>query len=137
MGSVAMADEVSSRDYLQHIIARVPGLHAIDVSLGSHALEGKELLRVTDTEGEHGFDGGYNAFRIMDQASKLGMGKSRTITSFYDNLVVVHVKHDPLLTSFFADKDADVGLLHNIVDEVREALEPLRLHVERVPPVQD
>ena len=42
----------------------------------------------------------------VPQASKLGLGASRAITSFYDNAVVVHMKHDPLLTSFFADKAA-------------------------------
>jgi len=110
-------------------------LHAIEVS---HALEGQELLRVTDDPGDPAYDNGYNvAFKILDQASKLGMGKSHTITSFYDNMVVVHVKHDPLLTSFYADKDADIGLIHNMVEDVEEALEPLRSHVESVCVIQE
>ena len=71
------------------------------------------------------------AFKTFDQSSKLGLGQSKAITSFYDNGVVVHVKHEPLLTSFFADKGTDVGSIHAAMEEVKNALEPLRQHVER------
>jgi mitogen-activated protein kinase kinase 1 interacting protein 1 len=54
------------------------------------------------------------------------MGKNKTITSFYENKVIVHINHMPLVISLIGDKQVNVGVLLSFAADIKKALEPLK-----------
>lgn len=75
-----------------------------------------------------------------DQASKLKQGKNKSITSFYENTVIIHVNlgksffqpSGSLVASFLCDSDVNIGVVHGLVPELAEALSDLAAAVATV-----
>ena len=64
------------------------------------------------------------------KAGKLKMGANESITTWYSDIVVVHINHAPLCISLFADEDeANVGAMLGIAKDLRTITEPLRKSV--------
>eukprot|EP00322_Chrysochromulina_rotalis_P030469 CAMPEP_0115866102 /NCGR_PEP_ID=MMETSP0287-20121206/20074_1 /TAXON_ID=412157 /ORGANISM="Chrysochromulina rotalis, Strain UIO044" /LENGTH=125 /DNA_ID=CAMNT_0003320655 /DNA_START=18 /DNA_END=395 /DNA_ORIENTATION=+ len=68
--------------------------------------------------------------QTAEHASKLGMGKSKHATAFYDKATVVHVSCAPLVLTLLAESDANVGLLLDAVPSLTDAVEPMRAAAE-------
>lgn len=62
----------------------------------------------------------------VDQAGKLKMGKTKSIVSFFDNRVMYHISHLPLILSFIGRSDANIGLLQSFTEDIKRALDPLK-----------
>lgn len=60
-------------------------------------------------------------------ASKLGLGTNSTITTLYEDYLVMHVAHLPLIITFVASLGVNRGLIVAIVPELQVKLERLRL----------
>eukprot|EP01114_Cavostelium_apophysatum_P002052 TRINITY_DN11792_c0_g1_i2.p1 TRINITY_DN11792_c0_g1~~TRINITY_DN11792_c0_g1_i2.p1 ORF type:complete len:103 (-),score=14.99 TRINITY_DN11792_c0_g1_i2:9-317(-) len=69
-------------------------------------------------------DGAFNLTTF--KANKLRMGKNKTITSFFEDRVVVHLNHMPLVISFIGDANLNVGALHAFSNDIKIAVEPLK-----------
>ena len=63
---------------------------------------------------------------LGDQANKLSFGKSESITTFFGDRVVVHVNDSPLFYSLIGTPDANVGVIHSIIPELKSSLANLR-----------
>ena len=59
------------------------------------------------------------------QASKLGLGKNKSITHFHKDHIVVHINQIPLIISFIASPDANVGAINALSQDLTRALAPL------------
>ena len=64
--------------------------------------------------------------QTTEQASKLGLGKNRHMTCFYEEAVVIHSCCTPLVLTMLATPDANVGLMLEAVPQLVKALEPLQ-----------
>lgn len=54
------------------------------------------------------------------------MGKNKTITSFYENKIIVHINHLPLVISLIGDNQLNAGVLLSFASDIKKALEPLK-----------
>lgn len=54
----------------------------------------------------------------------------RTVTSFFDNAVLIHINDSPLVITLVAANTAHVGALQALARELRPALSPLKKCVE-------
>eukprot|EP00029_Vermamoeba_vermiformis_P008998 TRINITY_DN4356_c0_g1_i1.p1 TRINITY_DN4356_c0_g1~~TRINITY_DN4356_c0_g1_i1.p1 ORF type:complete len:135 (-),score=30.74 TRINITY_DN4356_c0_g1_i1:15-419(-) len=117
--------------FLEKVIERVQGLQAILVS----DRDGVSLLTAQSGAGEE-----LNAENTLctvfataaDQASKCGLGKNKTLTTFFDNRLFVHINHTPLIITLLAEPDANCGVLLSLADELKGALEPLRTSIKSI-----
>eukprot|EP01112_Ceratiomyxa_fruticulosa_P021686 TRINITY_DN7717_c0_g1_i2.p1 TRINITY_DN7717_c0_g1~~TRINITY_DN7717_c0_g1_i2.p1 ORF type:complete len:134 (-),score=27.04 TRINITY_DN7717_c0_g1_i2:79-480(-) len=60
-----------------------------------------------------------------DQASKLHHGKNKSITSFFNDRVLVHITVPPLVVGFIALPSANVGMILALTNEIQNALSGL------------
>src|SRR5690349_12264866 len=60
------------------------------------------------------------------QASKMKMGKNKTITSFSENRTLFHINHLPVIITMIGNSNVNLGMLYSFVPEIKRALEPLR-----------
>jgi hypothetical protein len=60
------------------------------------------------------------------QASKVQLGQNQTITTFYNNLIIVHVNHLPLVLTLVCGADANLGHVMAAVPELKAKLEGVR-----------
>eukprot|EP00128_Syssomonas_multiformis_P009650 Colp12_sorted_trinity150504_noHs@36319 len=60
-----------------------------------------------------------------EQASKLGVGKCESVLVQYKDRQLLHFAVHPLVVSFLALPDANMGLLMDLEKEIRAALAPL------------
>jgi len=57
----------------------------------------------------------------------LGLGDDvKTVTAFYENCTLVHMHTSPLVVTFLATPNANVGAIRAILPNLQEALEPIR-----------
>eukprot|EP01114_Cavostelium_apophysatum_P002051 TRINITY_DN11792_c0_g1_i1.p1 TRINITY_DN11792_c0_g1~~TRINITY_DN11792_c0_g1_i1.p1 ORF type:complete len:135 (-),score=18.03 TRINITY_DN11792_c0_g1_i1:9-413(-) len=111
--------------FFDKLLHRVNGLQAISIS----DRDGVSLLRAQSASyAEIQGEGSLAAvFAIAtEQANKLRMGKNKTITSFFEDRVVVHLNHMPLVISFIGDANLNVGALHAFSNDIKIAVEPLK-----------
>jgi len=114
--------------YLRKIIERVNGLQTILVT----DRDGVTLINANQSFIEDPSDSSLAAtFSVCsEQASKLKMGKNKSITTFFDNKIFIHVNHLPLVISFIADKNVNVGVIQAFVGDVKRALDPLKSSIQ-------
>jgi hypothetical protein len=67
---------------------------------------------------------------VSEQAGKLNFGSVKSITSFYDDSVFLHISHVPLIITLIGDKDANVGMMMYSTDQLKAALDPVKTAVE-------
>jgi len=115
---------------LEALLPRVAGLQAVYVT-------DKDGV-VIESAGNGGAGNGSTAEAAQqfvvsaEQASKMGVGRTRTITAIYADRVLVHVNAYPLVVSFVAAPDANIGMVHSLCPELVHALEPFHATVEAV-----
>ncbi len=63
------------------------------------------------------------------QATKMGMGKMRRMTSFHGSLTLVHVNIAPLIMTFVHGPSSNCGMTLDLVPMLERALEPIRAQV--------
>lgn len=61
---------------------------------------------------------------------KLKFGAVKTVTSFFDNVVLIHINDSPLVITLVASNLAHVGALQALASELRPALSLLKKCVE-------
>eukprot|EP01103_Thecamoeba_quadrilineata_P013395 TRINITY_DN3711_c0_g1_i1.p1 TRINITY_DN3711_c0_g1~~TRINITY_DN3711_c0_g1_i1.p1 ORF type:complete len:134 (+),score=21.50 TRINITY_DN3711_c0_g1_i1:78-479(+) len=116
---------------LTNVLQRVPGLHEIIVS----DRDGAIIVKVTQNEGfvknNEEKDSLSAIFSLaLDQAGKLGLGKSRSVVTFFEDKIVVQNNLYPLLMTFIGEPTLNVGFLVDIVaPDLRIALEPIRASI--------
>lgn len=115
--------------FAARILQRVVGLQAVLIS----DRDGVQLVKQTkDDYKEESTDNHLaTTFAVAsEQASKLRMGKNLTITSFFEERVIVHVNHFPLIISMIGDSDLNVGVLLSFVSDIKKLLDPLRSNIK-------
>ena len=61
-----------------------------------------------------------------EQASKLGLGKNRSIISYYTGHQVVQFNYYPLVVTFIAQTNSNTGLLYALEEDMRDAVNDLK-----------
>ena len=64
-----------------------------------------------------------------EQASKLGLGRNKTIISYYTSHQVIQFCHHPLVLTFIAKADANTGMIYLVEEGLRDALGDLKAAV--------
>jgi hypothetical protein len=64
------------------------------------------------------------------QIGKLKFGAVQSVTAFFDDVVLIHINHAPLVITLVAPNSPHVGALHALASELRPALTPLKRCVE-------
>jgi len=67
-----------------------------------------------------------------EQASKLRTGKNKTITSFYEKKVIIHINDLPLVICLIANSEVNIGVVLSFASDIKHALEPLRKSILEV-----
>ncbi|KAH8263309.1 hypothetical protein KR044_007126, partial [Drosophila immigrans] len=112
------------------LLHRVSGLYVIQIT----DRDGVPLLRVSHSQ-EKNVD-----FALMpsfiptfttacDQASKLGLGRNKTIISMYSNYQVVQMNKLPLILTFVGAEDCNTGHILALEHQVDGYLEDIKLAV--------
>eukprot|EP01102_Stenamoeba_stenopodia_P022967 TRINITY_DN9768_c0_g2_i1.p1 TRINITY_DN9768_c0_g2~~TRINITY_DN9768_c0_g2_i1.p1 ORF type:complete len:131 (+),score=23.53 TRINITY_DN9768_c0_g2_i1:154-546(+) len=115
----------SLQDFLHKLLARIPGLTLVVVS----DRDGVTLSKVARPDSKQQLDENALAatFSVTtDQASKLGLGANKTITSFFNDRVIVHINHLPVVVSLVGDSDVNIGAILALAPEIRSSLDPLK-----------
>lgn len=66
----------------------------------------------------------------LHQVGKLKFGVVQSVTAFFDNVVLIHVNHLPLVITLVASNSAHIGALQTLARQLRPALTPLKKCVE-------
>jgi hypothetical protein len=117
------------QNFFQKILKRIPGLQSIIVA----DRDGVPLLTVGDNStADVTLPVTFAA--ATEQANKCNLGRCRSMVTFFENRTVVYLNHPPLVIVLFADSEANFncGLLLGLADELRAALEPLRISVKKI-----
>lgn len=113
----------------QSLLPRLVGLKTLLVC----DAEGAILLRAGDSGSELRLQRLSATFaQTTEHTGKLGLGKNRHITAFYEDAIIVHASCLPLVLSLMVDADANVGLILDELPQLVAALAPLQQHVERL-----
>jgi len=111
------------KTFLSKLIERVPGFHTAIIS----DREGVTIIRVSNlSERDDELSLAVTFASASDYASKLKLGRNRTVTSFQEERVLFQVNDFPLLLTFIGNDDANVGLLNEALPELRKVMAPLR-----------
>ncbi|EDW12903.1 ragulator complex protein LAMTOR3 homolog [Drosophila mojavensis] len=123
-----MSDDI--KKYFNDLLQKVSGLYVIQIA----DRDGVPLLRVSNSQ-EKNVD-----FALMpsfiptfttacDQASKLGLGRNKTIISMYSNYQVVQMNKLPLILTFVGAEDCNTGHILALEHQVDDYLEEIKLAV--------
>ncbi|EDW04118.1 ragulator complex protein LAMTOR3 homolog [Drosophila grimshawi] len=123
-----MSDDI--KKYFNGLLHKVSGLYVIQIT----DRDGVPLLRVSHNQ-EKNVD-----FALMpsfiptfttacDQASKLGLGRNKTIISMYSNYQVVQMNKLPLILTFVGAEDCNTGHILALEHQVDGYLEDIKLAV--------
>ncbi|SPP80035.1 ragulator complex protein LAMTOR3 homolog [Drosophila guanche] len=118
-----MSDDI--KKYFNGLLEKVSGLHVIQIT----DRDGVPLLRVSQ---EKNVD-----FALMpsfiptfttacDQASKLGLGRNKTIISMYSNYQVVQMNKLPLILTFVGSENCNTGHILALEHQVDGYLEDIK-----------
>ncbi|XP_030556960.1 ragulator complex protein LAMTOR3 homolog [Drosophila novamexicana] len=123
-----MSDDI--KKYFNGLLQKVSGLYVIQIT----DRDGVPLLRVSHSQ-EKNVD-----FALMpsfiptfttacDQASKLGLGRNKTIISMYSNYQVVQMNKLPVILTFVGAEDCNTGHILALEHQVDGYLEDIKLAV--------
>jgi hypothetical protein len=68
---------------------------------------------------------------LTEQASKLQLGKNKSMTCFYKDRVIVHLNHAPFIVSILGNVHLNVGLVNALSQELFAALSGLRSALDK------
>lgn len=114
--------------YLKRLLPTVEGLEGIIVSDrdGVHLVEAKDDT-VSAGVLKPPFLGTFSI--ASEQASKLGLGRNRSIISYYTSHQVIQFSHSPLVVTFIAKTSANTGLIYSVEEDMRDAISDLKAAV--------
>ncbi|OQR87760.1 hypothetical protein ACHHYP_08071 [Achlya hypogyna] len=124
--------EVAVEEKLRALLGRFESLTAILVSTS----EGVPLLKVEpEGDAEHPLEDAETVLPSIfaaaaEQAGKLQFGVMQSVTCFFDDTVLVHLNHLPLVVTLIAHDAVTVGAFLDLADELRALLWPLKKAVE-------
>ncbi|EQC26601.1 hypothetical protein SDRG_15541 [Saprolegnia diclina VS20] len=124
--------EAGVEEKLRVLLERYESLTAILVSTS----EGVPLLRVEpEGEAEHPLEDAETVLPSVfaaaaEQAGKLQFGAMKSVTCFFDDTVLIHLNHLPLVTTLIAQDTATVGAFLDLADDLQVLLTPLKKAVE-------
>lgn len=121
-----MSEEV--RKVVQQLLHKVPGLHCILIT----DRDGVPLLKVsTDKTPESAIRPGFiSTFGLaVDQGSKLGLGKTKTLICSFSQYQIIQLNKSPLVISFIANDACNTGHILSLEREIEPVLTNLQLAV--------
>ncbi|XP_026462819.1 ragulator complex protein LAMTOR3 homolog [Ctenocephalides felis] len=122
-----MAEEL--KKYLNQLLQRVNGLLCILIT----DRDGVPLLRVASERApELSMRPGFlSTFGMAtDQASKLGLGRNKTVICMYSNYQVIQMNKQPLVLSFVGTESCNTGHVLSLESQIEPFLEDLRFVVK-------
>uniref|UniRef100_A0A6M2DGP1 Putative mitogen-activated protein kinase kinase 1 n=1 Tax=Xenopsylla cheopis TaxID=163159 RepID=A0A6M2DGP1_XENCH len=122
-----MAEEL--KKYLNQLLQRVNGLLCILIT----DRDGVPLLRVASERApELSMRPGFlSTFGMAtDQASKLGLGRNKTVICMYSNYQVIQMNKQPLVLSFIGTENCNTGHVLSLESQIEPFLEDLRFVVK-------
>ncbi|KAF1776948.1 Ragulator complex protein LAMTOR3 [Phytophthora cactorum] len=78
----------------------------------------------------HGDCAAHGLCGAAEQVGKLKFGAVQSVTAFFDDVVLIHINHAPLVITLVAPNSPHIGALHALASELRPALTPLKKCVE-------
>ena len=114
--------------YLKTLLQSEEGLQGIIVSDrdGVHLVEAKDDS-ISSGVLKPPFLGTFSI--ASEQASKLGLGKNKSIISYYTSHQVVQFCHFPLVVTFIAKANANTGMIYLVEEGLRDAIGDLKAAV--------
>jgi len=119
-----MAQDITYTTFFEKLTTRIPGLQSVLVS----DRDGVSLVKVVHASfNEQSAENSLAAAFVVatDQASKLRMGKNKTLLSFFKDHLIVHLNNLPIVITLIADQDANAGMLLALAPELTQALSGL------------
>ncbi|TMW69450.1 hypothetical protein Poli38472_001606 [Pythium oligandrum] len=119
-------------EQLQSVLDRFDKLYGILVS----TVEGVPLLKVTrEQNGLSSYEYAETVLPTVfagaaEQIGKLKFGQVKSITSFFGDLVLLHVNDMPLVLTLVTGDSSQLGVLQVVAMQLRDALYPLKRSVE-------
>eukprot|EP01120_Amphizonella_sp_Union-15-10_P008083 TRINITY_DN2834_c0_g1_i3.p1 TRINITY_DN2834_c0_g1~~TRINITY_DN2834_c0_g1_i3.p1 ORF type:complete len:131 (-),score=17.52 TRINITY_DN2834_c0_g1_i3:138-530(-) len=111
--------------FLASIVPKIPGLKGIAVT----DREGVTIAKAGTWD--HSSVGLPTVFSsAVDHIQKCGIGNTKTLTTFYEDKLVVYINHFPLVIALIGDERANCGLMISIADQLKRAVDPLCAVVE-------
>ncbi|CAI5746239.1 unnamed protein product [Peronospora destructor] len=120
------------QEKLNNVLNRYDALEAILVCTS----EGVPLLKaVTEDKSELWYEYTETVLPTVfagaaEQIGKLKFGAVQSVTAFFDDVVLIHINHAPLVVTLVAPNSPHIGALHALAGELRPALTPLKRCVE-------
>ncbi|KAL3661716.1 hypothetical protein V7S43_013016 [Phytophthora oleae] len=120
------------QEKLNDVLSRYDALEAILVCTS----EGVPLLKVSAEEkSELSYEYTETVLPTVfagaaEQVGKLKFGAVQSVTAFFDDVVLIHINHAPLVITLVASNSPHIGALHALASELRPALTPLKKCVE-------
>ena len=114
--------------YLKTLLQSEEGLQGIIVSDrdGVHLVEAKDDS-ISSGVLKPPFLGTFSI--ASEQASKLGLGRNKSIISYYTSHQVVQFCHFPLVVTFIAKTNANTGMIYLVEEGLRDAIGDLKAAV--------
>ncbi|CAG9788881.1 unnamed protein product [Diatraea saccharalis] len=125
-----MVDEL--RKYLNHLLEKVNGLHCILIT----DRDGVPLVRaVTERAPQLALRPNFiSTFGMAtDQASKLGLGRNKTIISMYSSYQVIQMNKLPLVITFIGSDGCNTGHILSLESQIEPFLKDLAAIVAETP----
>ncbi|CAH0486701.1 unnamed protein product [Peronospora effusa] len=120
------------QEKLNDVLNRYDALEAILVCTS----EGVPLLKVvTEEKSELWYEYTETVLPTVfagaaEQIGKLKFGAVQSVTAFFNDVVLIHINHAPLVVTLVAPNSPHIGALHALASELRPALTPLKRCVE-------
>eukprot|EP00052_Salpingoeca_macrocollata_P033254 m.7782 g.7782 ORF g.7782 m.7782 type:complete len:121 (-) comp4905_c0_seq1:48-410(-) len=111
---------------LASLLKSVEGLVAIAVS----DFEGAPVLNVSTSSATMDPVVFASASVVCEQASRIGLGTSKSIATATDNLNIVHFNMEPLVVTLVGDQTSKIGALMALEESLRETFKSLRVQVQ-------
>ncbi|XKL60957.1 hypothetical protein PGB90_008014 [Kerria lacca] len=113
------------KKFLQQIINKVEGLYYVHIT----DKDGVTFIKINSNNAP---DMGNrlhllsNFSIVAEQASKLGVGRTVSITSMYSNYQVIQIYSSPLIVTFIANVNANTGYIQNLENQLVPLLNDLK-----------
>jgi hypothetical protein len=65
------------------------------------------------------------------QASKLRLGRNKSMTIFKSDYVITYVNCLPLVVTLISEANGNIGAVLAVAEDIKKALEPLKLSIEK------
>ncbi|KJE90871.1 hypothetical protein CAOG_02109 [Capsaspora owczarzaki ATCC 30864] len=110
--------------FFDRLLTRVPGLLAAIVT----DRDGVIVVKATTSANPQAtLQAGYLASftAAIEQASKIGLQKNTVVACSYESYQTVHFNHLPIILTFIASSEANIGVLLSLEDELAKVIEPI------------